>query len=404
MSTALPRRVASALGRAERALLRALEERRRQRWTVPVASVGSWRRPAAVPCFIQRRGFRSSSVRLKRDYYDVLGVPRTASKQEIKKSYLGLAKKYHPDTSSSPDKEKFVEASEAYDVLSDDDKRAMYDRFGHGAEDMGMGGGAGEGGFEGVDPFEAFRQAFGNQARQGPFRQQEMHFEDVLNDFFGGRRRPRGPQRGPDVQLALRLSFMEAARGVTSKEIAWNEILRDGRPGEKQRATTDIPPGVDTGMQLRLKGHGGKGDPGAARGDLFLQIEVQQDSYFQRDEADVHTTVDISVAQAALGTSVEVLTIDGMIDLKIPPGTQPNTQLRLRYKGIPHLSARGRGHHIVQVNVVIPTKRTPELEDLLKQLDKTDGTAANADASARAAYDRLLPFFDDDARKRYGNN
>lgn len=342
--------------------------------------------------------FRATAPQLKRDYYDVLGVPRTASKSEIKKAYLALAKKYHPDTSSSPDKEKFVEAGEAYEALSNDEKRAAYDRFGHGAQGMGEG-------FEG-DPFEAFRSAFGDRGGGGFARNERIDIEDLFDLFSGGgnaRRRSRGPRRGPDVQLELRLSFMEAARGVSNKVIEWHEVLRDGRRGEKQRASTEIPPGVDTGMQMRLHGHGGLGDPGAPKGDLFLQITVEPDPYFQRDNADVHVEVDVSVTQAALGATVDVLTIDGMVDLRIPPGTQPGTQLRLRGKGLPHMSNRtGRGHQIVHINITIPTNLSQRQMKLLGDLEKADESPAK-DEAARTAADRLAEWFaTDDPKTRYG--
>ncbi|KAJ8601288.1 hypothetical protein CTAYLR_007753 [Chrysophaeum taylorii] len=345
----------------------------------------SWGRPAAM-------GFRSTSVALKRDYYEVLGVPRGASKSEIKKAYLKLAKKYHPDTSSEPDSDKFVEAGEAYEVLSDDEKRGLYDRYGHAATDMG--------GQEHVDPFEAFRQAFGSQ------RAGRDEFEDLLHDFFGGgaRRRPRGPRRGHDVQLGLRLSFMEAARGVENKDVEWSEILRDGRRGERTSFKADIPPGVDTGMQIRLAGKGGKGDPGAPRGDLYLQIEVEPDDYFQRDGADVHVSVDVTVAQAALGATIDVLTVDGLVELKVPKGTQPNAQLRLRNQGLPTMTGHGRGHQIVHVNVTIPTTLTSRQEQILRELEDPRRSDKSA---AKSAFSRLADFFRGSTTKKsssYGTN
>lgn len=357
---------------------------------------------------VQHRHFRASSVALKRDYYEVLGVPRTASKQEIKRAYLGLAKKHHPDTSSNPDSEKFVEAGEAYEVLSDDDRRARYDRFGHGAEEFGGGGGGGQ---AYGDPFEAFREAFGQQRggfRAGGFGGRGGHdeFEDILNDFFGGggpSSRRRGPQRGPDVQLELSLSFMEAARGVQGKEFEYFDVLKDGRRGQKKKVATDIPAGVDSGMHVKLSGQGGQGDSGAPRGDLYLQIVVKPDPYFRRDEADIHVDVDVTFAQAALGATIDVLTIDGMVDLKIPRGTQASTKLRMRGKGLPHVNrGGGRGHQVCHINVIVPTQLTERQEQILRELDQGN----DSDESARCAFERLAEFFTgtgDKKKKGYGS-
>lgn len=332
------------------------------------------------------------SSKPKRDYYEVLGVPRTASEADIKKAYRKLAKKYHPDASSEPGAhDKFVEAGEAYEVLSDPQKRATYDQFGGNPQGLE--------GFEHGDPFEAFRSAFGGQ------RGQDEVFDHILNEFFGQQqRRPRGPRRGHDVELGVRLSFMEAARGV-SKDLDFQEILRDGRRGPPMKVSADIPPGVDTGMRLRLAGKGGQGDPGAPRGDLYVQIEVERDPYFDRDGPDIHVTAEISFAQAALGATVDVLTLDGLVDLKIPPGTQPHDKLRLRGKGLPNPNGRSaRGHQYVHINVVVPKTLTQRQLQLLEQFDAESNQTATFAAAARNALSRLSSFFTGGGRRQTSSN
>ena len=339
---------------------------------------------------------RSLSSRAKRDYYDVLGLGKGASDSEVKKAYRQLAKKYHPDTNQgNPDAtEKFKEASEAYEILSDAEKRRGYDMYGHAAQDLGGGGGGPQG-----DPFDAFRSAFGGGARGGgpfgggPFGQQNNdQFEDILNEFFGGGggRRRRGPRRGADLQLALRLSFMEAARGVPSKSIEWHDVGRDGRRGERRTVDIAVPPGVDTGMQIRLGGKGGAGDAGAPSGDLFVQIEVEPDPYFDRDGADVHVDLDLSYADACLGATKDVLTLDGIVEIKIPPGTQPDTKLRLRGKGLPHMNSRGRGNQIVKVHLHVPDALSAQQRKLLEELRDEDNKPKTG---AQVAFDRLKAFF-----------
>jgi molecular chaperone DnaJ len=352
----------------------------------------------------------------KRDYYDVLGVPRSASGEELKRAYRRLARQYHPDVNKSADaEERFKEVSEAYEVLSDEQKRTAYDRFGH----AGVQGSAGAGysGFGG----------FG--------------FEDIFEDFFSGfgmgsrRRARRGPRRGADLQYGLKISFEEAAFGC-EKEI---EILRHetcprcqgagAEPGtqpmrcpqcngtgevrqvqqsilgsfvnvstcprcrgEGEIVTTPcsqchghkvvqvprtlsvkIPPGVDDGMRVRLAGEGEPGAYGGPPGNLYVVISVKPHRYFRRRDSNVLLELAINVAQAALGDEISVPTLDGEIPLKIPAGTQSGKVFRLRGKGIPRLRRNGRGDQLVIVQVTIPTRMTDEQMQLFQQLSKTLG-------------------------------
>ena len=338
---------------------------------------------AAPNAYAERRPpHRLLSSKAKRDYYEVLGVPRSATAAEIKKAYRKLAKEHHPDAGG--DAAKFQEASEAYEVLSDTEKRQGYDAYGHAAQDLGGAGG---------DPFEAFRQAFGGQAGGFHFHQQgggQEPFEDLLNEFFGGGQRRRGPRRGADLQLTLRLSFMEAARGVQEKTLEWHEVARDGRRGDRKSVDVRVPAGVDSGMQIRLSGKGGQGDPGAPSGDLFVQIEVEPDPYFERDGPDIHVALEVPFADAALGATVDVLTLDGIVQLKVPPGCQPLSKLRLRGKGLPSVDRRGRGNQIVTVHVMVPEVLSKRQKELLEEFRNEE---AAEESPAQRALKRLRGFF-----------
>jgi molecular chaperone DnaJ len=340
----------------------------------------------------------------KRDYYDVLGVDRSASDEEIKKAYRKLALKFHPDKNPGDKsaEEKFKELGEAYEALSDPQKRAAYDHYGHAAFDAraraaGRAGGFG-GGFH--DPFEVFREVFGGGS--------------IFDEFFGGRSDPTGPQRGGDIRYDLELSFEEAAHGcekevtlhkaeacehchgtgrgadsklrvcpacggrgqiVTSRgifSIAQTCSRCDGAgrtienpcrachgAGRRERATkvtVRVPPGVDNGLRLRMTGNGEAGASGGPPGDLYVVLHVRPHELFQREGDDLLCDVPLSFVQAALGAEIEVPTLDGRAHIKIPPGTQSGTVFRLKGKGVRNVQGYGHGDLHVRVNVEVPAR------------------------------------------------
>eukprot|EP00541_Cyclophora_tenuis_P000128 CAMPEP_0116577094 /NCGR_PEP_ID=MMETSP0397-20121206/20927_1 /TAXON_ID=216820 /ORGANISM="Cyclophora tenuis, Strain ECT3854" /LENGTH=440 /DNA_ID=CAMNT_0004106269 /DNA_START=23 /DNA_END=1345 /DNA_ORIENTATION=+ len=327
--------------------------------------------PASAPAI--RRYFSSNS---KRDFYDVLGVAKDADKGTIKKAYFKLAKQYHPDTNKGDDKaaEKFKEATEAYEVLSDEKQRGLYDQFGHAGVDPNSGfGGGGQGGnpFEGFEGFNFGDGSF-HFSSSGPGG--EIDAEELFDAFFGGgRRRPRGPRRGADLQMHVSLSFQEAVFGA-SKDLGLRYQIRDSKTGKvsvkEREVTVEIPPGIDNGMNLRLSGQGAEGDPGAARGNLFVHVVVEEDEYFHRDGLDVHTEVPISLTQAVLGGTADVRTLSGEVEMRVPKGTQVDTKLVLRGKGIKQLHGGGRGNQIVHLKIEIPTQVTARQEELMREFDE----------------------------------
>lgn len=356
----------------------------------------------------------------KRDYYEVLGVPRTASEADIKKAFRQLARKYHPDANPNDPtaEEKFKEINEAYEVLSDPEKRSRYDQFGHAAGPAGPGGG-----FTGTD-FGGFN-GFGG-------------FEDIFDAFFGGTRaqaRPRGPERGADLRYDLDITFEEAAFG-TEKEIEFHRIENcskcDGsgaRPGTSPKTcrvcggtgqvqttqttmfgrfvslrtcdhcrgegrvvedpcpdcrglgrvrrlravTVKIPPGVDNESRLRLTGEGEAGARGGPPGDLYVVLTVKPHPVFSRSGDDVLCDVEIGFALASLGGEIPVPTLDGDVVLKIPEGTQSGSVFRLKGRGIQRLRGYGRGDQHVKVIVRTPTRLTPEERELLRRFAQLRG-------------------------------
>ncbi len=350
-----------------------------------------------------------TSAAEKRDYYQVLEVQKNASTDEIKSAYRKAAFKYHPDKNPGDKsaEEKFKEASEAYAVLSDSEKRARYDQFGH----SGMGGNPfeGMGGFGG---FGGFNDIFG----------------DLFSEFFGGRRARGGrsaSSRGADLRYNLEIGFQEAAFGVEKNislrrrkqctecngsgakkgtslktcptcqgagEVRMTQgffsvvspcgqcngtgkIVSDpcpncrgtGKLESESSLMVKIPPGVDTGTRLRISGEGEAGESGGPPGDLYVVLHVQEHPLFQREESDVLCEIPISFVDAALGATIEVPTLDGNVKMKIPSGIQSGKILRLKGKGIPHLNGFGRGDQHVRVIVETPTDLNREQKRLLEQ-------------------------------------
>lgn len=270
--------------------------------------------------------------------------------------------------------DKFKEVTEAYEVLSDDQQRQMYDQFGHAGTDPNFQQGNPFGGGGAGNPFAGFNFGDGSFhfSSSGPGASQ-IDPEELFDAFFGGgARRRRGPRRGADLQMHVRLSFEEAVFGASKDLHLRYQILNpeNGKVEIKEReVTVDTPPGIDNGMNLRLTGQGAEGDPGAPRGNLLVQVLVDPDEYFLREGADVHTEAPISITQAILGGSIDVRTLNGEVEVKIPKGCQPDTKLMLRGKGIQKMHAPSKGNHIVHIKVEIPKTITARQEQLLREFD-----------------------------------
>lgn len=349
----------------------------------------------------------------KRDYYTILGVEKNAKEEDIKRSYRRLAMRYHPDKNPGDREaeEKFKEASEAYEVLRDPEKREIYDHYGH----EGLSGT----GFRGFSGFEDIFASFGDI------------FEDVFG-FTGGTRRSRTAGRpGADLRYDLKISFMEAVTGA-EKEIIIEKhescntcggngaapgtapetcprcrgmgqvrqssgffsisttcpdcrgegsriknpcrsCLGSGRVRTSKKTHLKIPAGVDSGSRLRLRGEGEEGKFGGQRGDLYVFIHVESHELFQRDGSDIYCQIPVSMTQAALGATLEIPTLNGEEKLKIPKGTQSGKIFRLKGKGIPYLRGFGKGDQIVQLIVKIPTNLNKKQEELLREFARAGG-------------------------------
>ena len=369
----------------------------------------------------------------KRDYYEVLGVDRGADDATIKKAYRKLAKKYHPDANPG-DKEaeiKFKEASEAYAVLSDADKRRQYDQFGHAAFENG-GGGAGAGGFD----FSGFDFS---------------GFGDIFGDFFGGgsrRQQNNGPMKGANLRASVRITFEEAVFGC-KKEL--DIVLKDecttchgtgAKPGtspetctkccgkgkvvfsqqslfgmvqnvqmcpecngtgkvvkekcpdcrgtgytsSRRRISVDIPAGINDGQSVRIREKGEPGVNGGPRGDLLVEVVVSRHPIFQRNDMDLYSTAPISFAQAALGGEVKISTIDGDVLYNLKPGTQTDTRIRLKGKGVPSWRNKNiRGDHYVTLVVQVPTGLSAEAKDALRAFDAVSGNTLKSAENGESA-------------------
>ena len=288
----------------------------------------------------------------KRDYYEVLGLDKSADAVAIKKAYRKLAKKYHPDTNAGNPQaeEKFKEVTEAYNVLSDEEKKKLYDRFGHAAFEEG----AGDGHFQG-NP-------------QGSY--QEFHFDgadvdldDLFGNFFGGGfRREAFSGKGQDVTACVEVSFEEAALGC-------EKTIRFQHPdGSMQSLQVHIPAGIDHGQKVRLQGKGMPGRNGGEAGNLLLEVQVRESASFERKGMDVYSTVNVPFITAALGGEVIVNTLYGKVSCKIKEGTQSGTKIRLRGKGIVSMKNPSvKGDQYVTVEIQVPRHLNPEAKKKLKE-------------------------------------
>lgn len=375
---------------------------------------------------------------MPQDYYDLLGVSRNASKDDIKKAFRQLARQYHPDVSDHPEAEsRFKEINEAYEVLSNDDKRARYDRFGHAgvSGDPGFGS-AGFAGFEEI--FEEFFNNFGGRA--------------------GGRAR-RGPKPGADLRVKVTVSFEEAVFG-TEREIEYDRleicdrcdgngaepgsspttcshcngsgevrqvqqtflgsVVRmspcprcggkgtivenrckqcdgSGRLRRRTSLNVTIPPGVREGLQIQVRGEGDAGEIGAPSGNLYVVVDVKEHEYFARRDNDILLEIPINVVQATLGDRILIPTVDGNVELVIPAGTQSGKIFRMRGRGFPRLRSdgtnSGRGDQLVHIRVDIPEKLTPDQRELFEQLAQTMGGEVQPQPNGKGFVDRVRDFF-----------
>lgn len=286
----------------------------------------------------------------KKDYYEILGVSKSASDDEIKKAYRKLAIKYHPDKNPG-DKEaeaKFKEISEAHEVLSDKQKRARYDQFGH----AGVGGNAGGGG----NPFAGGNYSFNGQSFNFDFGG-SGGLDDILGSIFGFGGGQRRPARGADYRTTVVLNFEEAVFGATKIVSADGKDLK-----------VKIPAGIDDGMSIRLSGKGGAAPKGGTKGDLYVFVRVKPHKHLTREGSIILSETTISMVDAALGTEVDVETVDGNVRMKVPAGTQSGTPFKLSGHGVPLMRSDGdRGPHIVTIIVETPKNLNKRQKELLEE-------------------------------------
>lgn len=308
----------------------------------------------------------------KKDFYSILGVPRTATADELKKAYRKLAMQYHPDKNPGDKKseEKFKEISEAYDVLSDTKKREMYDQFGHAGSQQGFGGGPG--GFGGFGGFGGAGAGAGAGGGHGdPF--QDI-FGDVFGDIFGGgraggqRSRRQQQAKGTDLRYTLNISFEDSALGV-EKIISF--IRHRGGKEESAKLAVNVPAGVKEGQRLKLSGEGDLPSGASSPGDLYVIMHIQEHPLFKRNENDVILDLPISFTDAIIGTNVEVPTLTGKAMIRIPPGTHSGQTFRLKGKGFPKIGGFGSGDMLVKVLVDTPDHLTNKQKELVEELAKS---------------------------------
>lgn len=353
----------------------------------------------------------SNTTVSKADYYEVLGVARDCSEQELKSAYRKQALKYHPDRNPGDRsaEEKFKEASEAYQVLSDGDKRAAYDRYGHaGAGGGGFAGGPFQGGVDIGDIFgDLFGEMFGMGGAQRPSRQQRgddlrfdltIDFEDAIFgtetdvklrrlevcQSCGGRASASG--RGPSTcshcggrgQIRFQQGFFSVARTCAACS-GTGQVITDpcpacrgeGRSAAEVKVHVKVPPGVEEGTRIRYGGEGDAGRTGGPKGDLYIVLSIRPHDFFERQGYDLHCVIPISFPQATLGDEFEIAGIDGPVNVKIPEGTQSGREIRIRGRGIPHLNARGTGDLVVRVIVQIPRKLSRAQKELVQKLGES---------------------------------
>lgn len=380
------------------------------------------------------------------DLYAALGVAKTATPEEIKRAYRKLAHKHHPDKGGSEaDEQKFREANAAYQVLSDPQKRQQYDQFGQ--TESAPGGGPGGGGFGGFEGFGGPSGHGGSSGQAGGFG---FDFGDIFEQFFSGGAgaTARGPARGADLEMGLRLTFQEAVKGVTKRvpvrkravcetcsgngaepgteiktcdrcqgagEIrttrqtilgAMQQVVAcpkchgegkipdkpchtcagEGRVQREETIEVAVPAGIDSGQTIRLTGQGEAGERGAPAGHLYVSVQVEPSKVFQRDGSNVHLTVPISYPQAVLGAEVEVPTLHGKTTLHVPPGTPSGKTFRLKGEGLAKVGGSGQGDEIVTVEIQVPSKISDEERELIAQLAEAGGEAP---AQKKSWWDKL---------------
>ncbi|MED6168961.1 Chaperone protein dnaJ A6, chloroplastic [Stylosanthes scabra] len=312
----------------------------------------------------RRRGSRFI-VRADTDYYSVLGVSRNATKSEIKSAYRKLARNYHPDVNKDPGAEqKFKDISNAYEVLSDDEKRSIYDQYGEaGLKGSGMGMG------DFSSPFDIFETLFEGMGGMGG---------------MGGRGRVVSSTRTP-LGIFQQSMTCSSCNGTGETSTPCSTCSGDGRVRKTKRISLKVPAGVDSGSRLRVRNEGNAGRRGGAPGDLFVVIEVIPDPVLKRDDTNILYTCKVSYIDAILGTTIKVPTVDGMVDLKVPAGTQPGTTLVMARKGVPLLNKSNmRGDQLVRVQVEIPKKLSSDERKLIEELaDLSKGKSKAAASGSR---------------------